>query len=124
MPSIERLDISLDVAIFADGLVVGPDTQGLTKRFAIYVNEKQQWIRQVVSDLDAGRSIDEAFQTINELKAQRPPTGPNRDWSAFYRRETAAEIFSLRKRIGDAAVPTVFRKAIRAEPFVIRRSPT
>ena len=124
MPRTERLDIGLDVAIFADGLAVGPDTRGLTKRFAIYVNEKRKLIHQVVSDLDAGHSIDEAFQTINELKVQLPPTGPHRDLSAFYRKQAGAELFGLRKRIGDAAVPTVFGKANRAEPFVIRRNAT
>ena len=123
-PRIKRLEISLEAAIFADGLLVGPDTQGFSKRFAIYVDEKQKWIRQVVSDLDAGRTIDEAFETMGQVREQRPPTGPNRDWSAFYRREAAAEVFNLRKRVGDAAVPSLFRKALRAEPFAIRRSPT
>jgi hypothetical protein len=124
MPRIERLDISLDVAIFADGLALGPDTRGLTRRFTIYVNEERQLIHQVVSDLDAGRSIDEAFQTINRIKAQLPPTGPHRALSAFYRKQAGADLFGLRKRIGDAAVATAFRKANRAEPFVIRRGTT
>jgi hypothetical protein len=123
MPRIERLDISLNAVIFADGLLVGPDTQDFSKIFAIYVDEKQKWLRQVVGDLDAGRSINEAFETMSQVRQQVPPILPNLDWSAYYRREAAAEIFNLRKRIGDDAVSSVFRKAIRAEPFVIRRSP-
>lgn len=125
MPQIERVDISLDAVIFADGLLVGPDTQGFSKTFASYVDEKQKWIRQVVADLDAGRSMDQAFQTISEVSQQKPspPTGPNRDWSAFYRREAAAELFNLRRRVGDKAISSIFRKAIRTEPFIIRRNP-
>ena len=125
MPRIERLDISLDAVIFADGLLVGPDTQGFAKTFAIHVNEKQKWIRQVVADLDAGHSMDQAFQNISEVRQQKPspPTGPNRDWSAFYRREAAAELFNFRRRVGDKPISSIFRKVIRAEPFVIRRNP-
>ena len=126
MPRVERLDINLDAALFVDGLLVGPDVHGLSKRFAVYVDEKEKWIRQVVSDWDAGRSIDEAFETMSELKGQpfRMYPGPRADVPAFYRRQTAAEIFGVRKRIGDAAVPSVFRKAIRTEPFAIHRQQT
>jgi hypothetical protein len=123
IPRVERLDISLNAVIFADGLLVGPDTQDFSKIFAIYVDEKQKWLRQVVGDLDAGHSINEAFETMSQVRQQLPPTSPNPDFSAYYRREAAAEIFNLRKSIGDDAVSSVFRKAIRTEPFVIRRSP-
>ena len=68
MPQIERLDISLNAAIFADGLLLGPNKQAFSTNFAIYVDEKQKWFRRVVTDLDTGRSIDEAFETMNQVK--------------------------------------------------------
>jgi hypothetical protein len=64
--------------------------------------------------------MDEAFAAVNALAQRRLPD-PRLDLAAFYEAIAATEVVALRKRIGDSAVETVFREAIRKQPFVIRQ---
>lgn len=122
MAEVAEVQISLDAAIFSNGLLVGPDSSDLDRDFNAKLETKQRLYRQIVSDLDAGRAVDEAFGPAKTLAVQRP--APSRNPLAIYETIAAQEIVALRKRIGDSAVPVVFGQAIRKEPFVIRKSST
>lgn len=104
------------------GLLVGPDGFNLDQDFTAYLGAKQRLFRQVVSDLDSGCTVEEALEPAKSLAAQRPFRG--RDRSAMHGVMAAQEILALRRRIGDSAVPELFKQVIRKEAFVIRRSQT
>src|SRR5262249_34967205 len=56
------LHIDLNAVIFADGTLVGADDGSqLTELFSAHVQAKQTWYRGIVTALDQGRSVDEAF---------------------------------------------------------------
>ena len=116
----EQIEVDLDAAIFSDGLLVGPNRTDFDKEFMTYFEAKQNLFRQIVSGLDAGRDIDEAFARLKILTAN--PLSLPRDRAAYYERSAAQEIIGLRKRIGDSAVSETFRQAIRKEPFLVHRS--
>jgi hypothetical protein len=119
---VAEIQINLDATIFSDGILVGPNTSNLDQYFTAKLEAKQKLFRQVVSDLDAGRTVEEALGPAKTLAAQTPV--PSRDPSVIYIRLAAQEIVALRRRIGDSAVSALFRQAIRKEPFVIKRSQT
>jgi len=117
-----EVQINLDAAIYSDGLLVGPDTSNLDQNFTAKLHEKQRLFRQIVSDLDAGHTEEEAFGPAKALAIQRPI--PSRNPLSIYEAIAAQEIVALRRRVGDSAVPATVRQAIRKDPFVIRRTPT
>jgi hypothetical protein len=114
-----EIEITLDAVIFSDGLLIGPDQNGLEQQFMIYFESKQHLFRQIAEDLDSGKTVDQAFAPIMTLAANR--LSP-RDMPAFFNILAAQEINALRRRIGDAKVGDTVRSAIRKEPFVIRRN--
>lgn len=116
----EQIEINLDAAIFSDGLLVGPNRTDFDKEFMAYLEAKQKFFRQIVSDLDSGRDLDEAFAPLKVLAANHVVHW--QDKTAFYERLAAQEINAFRKRIGDSAVRETFRQAIRKEPFLVHRS--
>lgn len=117
-----EVQLSLDAAIFSDGFIVGPDNSGLDRIFMSKFEAKQSLLQQIVSDLDGGRTFEEAFGPAKALATRE--LGPSRDPSVIYETLAAQEIVALRKRIGDSAVAATFRQAIRKEPFVIRKPST
>jgi len=117
----ETIEITLDAAIFSDGQLVGPDHSNLEQSFMASFESKQKLFRQVVSDLNSGKTVEEAFAPVNLLAGQRP-TSPRLN-PAFYEIIAATEVRALRKRIGDPSVKITFEQAIRKEPFAIRREP-
>jgi len=115
----KSIEITLDAVIFSDGLLIGPNQSALDRDFVTYFESKQNLFRQIASDLDSGKSVDQAFATITVLAANH--VSP-RDKPGFYKMLAAQEINALRRRIGDSEVSDTVRSAIRKEPFVIRRT--
>lgn len=115
----EQIEIHLDAAIFSDGFLVGPNRTGFDQEFMTYFEAKQSLYRQIVSDLDSGHDLDEAFAPLKIL-AENHPFSP-REKTAFYKMLAAQEIIGLRRRIDDST-GMIFRQAIRKEPFQIHRS--
>jgi hypothetical protein len=113
-----RVEIDLDAAIFSDGLLVGPDQTNVDKDFTLYFESKQKLFRQIVSDIDAGRTLDQAFDPIKTLAANR--ISP-RDRAGFYQTLAAQDINRLRRRLGDSAVTETVRRSVRTEPFAVHR---
>jgi hypothetical protein len=114
----EQIEINLDAALFSDGLLVGPNRTGFDQEFMTYFEEKQNLYREIVSDLDSGNDLDEAFAPLKILAADH--VSPRQDETTFYKMLAAQEIIGLRRRIGDSVSQTV-RLAIRKEPFVVHR---
>jgi hypothetical protein len=116
----DKIEITLDAAIFSDGQLVGPDHSNVDQAFMTTFEAKQELFRQIVADLDAGHTMDEAFARVTSAAQQRPT--PGCDLTGLYRRTAATEVIALRKRVGDDAVKTTFQGAIRKEPFSIKRA--
>ena len=63
-----ELRIELNAAIFGDGTLVGPDDDSwLSDLFSSYVSTKQYWYRTIIAALDAGASVPEAFQPLDQF---------------------------------------------------------
>ena len=122
-----KIEIELDAAIFDDGVLVGKDAGNLGSHFAAYVEAKQKLFHSVVAGLEAKQSTDEVFAPIKAAAEIEPGKAAKRmagDPLALYSMLAAEEILGLRSRIGDQAVYSFFKNAIRKEPFVVRRRST
>jgi hypothetical protein len=118
----DRLEISLDAALFDDGEFIGPNRSELDRHFRAYLDAKQDYYRTIVQSLDSGMSLDEAFAPI-EAVVKANAADPGLDWRdvrAHWRRIAAPEVRMWRLKYGDEAVPAIYRRALRAEPFIIR----
>ena len=129
-----ELRIELDAAIFDDGTLVGVDENNwLSELFSNHVQEKQNWYRVIMEALDAGKSVEEAFEPIRAFaideekrrKAGERPYPNMRDRNVLRkRRQAAAEAASWRRRFNDEEIPALLKQSIRLDPFVIRRRAT
>jgi hypothetical protein len=114
--------VTLDAVIFEDGELIGPDKSHLGEHFAAYVNAKQDVYRSLVQGLDSGQSMGEAFRPIDEMiAAARANPGLIENPLAIWPRQAAGEALGWRKRYGDVHLPSILRRALRKEPFVIYR---
>jgi hypothetical protein len=125
-----ELRIEVNAAIFADGMLLGPDDDSwLADLFSSYVKAKQDWYRVIIGALDAGKSVSEAYQPledfVEQLKARmrmraRQPLhrdNPNAIWV----QEAAADAMRWRRRHTDAEIPQLLKDSIRLDPFEIHR---
>jgi hypothetical protein len=113
---VKKLCIALDAVIFDDGTMLGPDDSQLGEHFIAFVQAKQVLYREVVVGLETGRVGDDVFAPLRQTLAV--PFRPNpRDPMAVYDRQSAVEILGWHDRI----VLEVFRRALRREPFTIKR---
>jgi hypothetical protein len=122
------LQIDLDAVIFADGRIIGRDSDGwLSGLFSEYVSAKQNWYRQILDRLDVGYSVDEAYAPIRAFQEENSPRnqpgrGFARDHALLWKTQAAAEATRLRQRLSDDEFPVRLKQSIRLEPFVIHRS--
>jgi hypothetical protein len=129
MANATDLRIELNAAIFEDGTLVGPDDESwLRDTFSAYVEAKQFWYRGIIDALDAGRSVDEAFEPAerflndwtSRLHAGEHPSFD--DPPSMWKRDAAGDTKRWRRRVSDQELPRLLRESIRLDPFVIRRS--
>jgi len=127
MTNATDLRIELNAAIFEDGTLVGPDDDSwLRETFSAHVEGKQFWYRGIIEALDAGRSVDEAFEPVDRflndwtsrLRAGEHPSFD--DPRVMGKREAAGDAKRWRRRVSDEEVPRLLRESIRLDPFVIR----
>ena len=125
----EELRIELDAVIFADGRLIGADQDGwLANLFADCIAQKQTWYRQVLTQLDAGASVDEAYAPIRAFQDERRARMRDRQLSAredlqLWKTQAAADAQRWRRKFTDDELPSLLRSSIRLEPFVMRRGP-
>jgi hypothetical protein len=116
------LSIALDAAIFDDGEFYGPNKSKLDQHFKTYVDAKQEFYRAIVSGLESGMSLDEAFTPI-ETVIRADARNPALDWRdvrTMSKRTAAPEVRNWRLQYGDEAAPEMYRRAVRTDPFEIR----
>jgi len=125
----EELRIELDAVIFADGRLIGADQGGwLENLFADCVAQKQAWYRQILTQLDAGASVEEAYAPIRafqdvrsaRMRERRPLA---REEHEVWKTQAAADAQRWRRKFTDDELPSLLRSSIRLEPFVIWRGP-
>jgi hypothetical protein len=122
----EELWIELDAVIFADGSLIGNDQYGwLSDLFSEYVAQKQAWYREILSRLEAGAAVEDAYAPIREFQEQRNvrrgrPLG--RAELQLWKTQAAGDAQRWRRKFTDAELPHLLRSSIRLEPFVIRRT--
>lgn len=111
---VKQLGIALDAAIFDDGVLLGPDEARLAEHFIEFVHEKQTLYRDIVVGLESGDVKEDVFAPLREALAQ---TRSGQVPLLGYRRQAAAEVLGFHNRVA----LEVFRRALRREPFAIRR---
>jgi hypothetical protein len=122
----EELRIELETLIFADGTLIGSDADGwLSGLFSEYIARKQEWYRDILRQLDAGASVDEAYAPIRAFQEQRNTGMRSGRLSAhadvqLWKTQAAADAQRWRRKFTDDALPQQMRSSIRLEPFVIR----
>jgi hypothetical protein len=107
LAGVDRIEIGVDAAIFSDGAMVGSNTTGADREFMTYLDAKQKLFREVASDLDSGRGVEEAFAPLKILAARRPDPRDKAEWCETL---AAQEVNALRKRRGDSAVGKIVRQ--------------
>ena len=119
------LHIELNAVIFADGTLVGADDQSaLADLFSTYVQAKQDWYRDIMQALDAGRSVAESFAPIERFLADEADlmaAGNHFRREKLWTHQAAAEARRWRRRYADRDIPPLLKQAIRLDPFTIRR---
>ena len=75
---IVEIQLTLDVAIFDDGLCVGPDSSGLFESLTLDLERRRETARQIVDELRRGASRSQIFEILRPL-ASRQRSGPDRE---------------------------------------------
>jgi hypothetical protein len=124
----KALSIELDAVIFADGTVVGTDQDHwLTGLFSEYVSEKQAWYREILSRLDAGASVEDAYAPLRVFQQERSADirtpQPGHRHLQLWKTQAAADAQRWRRTFSDDELPQLLKRLIRLEPFEIRRRP-
>jgi hypothetical protein len=119
LADVTELSIDLDAVIFDDGALIGPDHSRWSVQFAAYVNAKQDVYRTIVQRLEHCKASEDFFGPIRAM-LWGPEHHDKRDPLTTYPSQAAAEAIGWQRR----ALLDVFKPAIRAEPFVIRRRST
>jgi hypothetical protein len=115
---VKHLRIALDAVIFDDGALLGPDESCLAEHFIAFVRAKQAWYREAVVGLELGGMKEDVFAPMRAAVTE--PFQPNpMDPLAIYTRQSAAEVLACHNRV----VLEVFRRALRHQPFSIKRNP-
>jgi hypothetical protein len=124
-----ELRIELNAAIFSDGTLVGPDDGSwLSELFSSSVRAKQDWYRTILTALDRGASVLEAFRPLDQFVEEtrtRMRSGHHvaqENRNAIWVQQAAADAMRWRRRYADDAIPQLLREAIHLEPFLIQRS--
>ena len=124
----EELRIELDAVIFADGRLIGNDQDGwLSDLFSEYVAQKQAWYREILSRLEAGAAVEDAYAPIRAFQEQRhvrmrSGRPLDRVDVQLWKTQAAGDAQRWRRKFTDAELPHLLRSSIRFEPFVIRRT--
>jgi len=124
----EELLIELETVIFADGALIGSDRDAwLSRLFSESIVEKQRWYREILTRLDAGASIDEAYAPIRAFQEQRrlrmhSGRPPDHSDVQLWKTQAAADAQRWRRKFTDDQLPQLLRSSIRLEPFLIRRA--
>jgi hypothetical protein len=125
----EALSIELEAVIFADGTLVGSDQDGwLSGLFSECVDQKQAWYREILSRLDAGASVEEAYAPIRVFQEERKAYMRSREPRGhrelqLWKTQAAADAQRWRRKFTDDELPQLLKSSIRFEPFEIRRKP-
>ena len=83
-----RVELTLDVAIFADGLCVGPDESGLRESLIEQIERQKEVADQIVRALRDGATPGRIFEMLRPLVRHRPPA-PSVPPGTLNDRETA-----------------------------------
>ncbi len=97
----------------------------LSDLFGAYVAAKLEWYRTILTGLNAGQSVDEAYAPVRAFSAEiirqmraRGQIDPRERMRSMWRTQAAAEASDWLRRYPAAEVPQLLR-SIRLEPFVI-----
>ena len=123
----EELWIELEAVIFADGTLIGNDPDHwLSDLFSDCVAQKQAWYREILSRLEAGAAVEDAYAPIRSFQEQRTLRMRRGAFDhadlQLWKTQAAADAQRWRRKFTDAELPHLLRSSIRLDPFVIRRT--
>jgi hypothetical protein len=120
------LHIDVNAGIFADGTLIGPDNESwLEGLFSACIQAKQRWYRQIIAELDGGKTVDDAFgsveRVVRESSEQSRRQRLSKAFADVWIDMAASDAALWRRQYRDDDIPRLLRETIRLEPFVIRR---
>jgi len=121
-----QLNIDVSCVLFVSGKLEGHDCSELRTKFSAYLSAKQALYKAIVSNVDSGLSVDQAFASSEALVSTPPPivrpsAGQEADFGSEYPRLAAEEAIRWKKTSdkNSSDVITTFRRAILDRPFVM-----
>ena len=118
--SARTVEIGLDAVIFEDGLLIGPDANGLAAHFDSVVRARQDLYRAIIRRIERGENVEAIFQAA--IKENSPENSANLvDAGLMARSEALSAARALRKKYGDEKIREILQRALLPAPFVIRK---
>jgi hypothetical protein len=121
------LTITLDVAVFADGTFVGPDSFHYFGQLTALIQAKGDLLREALSGAQNKRALDSVFSDLQSFAGKEiapvPQSATPSDYYTFYKKKFANEILRIRAAIGDdkQAFSHVTRPLSRQWPLVHKK---
>jgi hypothetical protein len=121
-------ELLLDLAIFEDGLCVGPDRYGGFGALTAELSEQRRFATEILQALDKGASRGDIFELVRPLAKGPPPpppparTGPEAHPPHLHaRHQFATTAIRHLVNLDDAALRSVFEKAALPLAIPLRR---
>jgi hypothetical protein len=121
-------DLLLDLAIFEDGLCVGPDRYGGFDALMTELSERRTVATEILQALEKGASRGDIFEMVRLLaKGPPPPPPPARTGPQMHpphlhtRHQFAQTVIHQLVQLDDVALRSVFENAARSLAIQLRR---
>jgi hypothetical protein len=102
-PGFTVVSVQLDLAVFDDGEVVGPDQIGMLPAFKATINAKQDLMEEITDKLSQGQSLHEILVALNSANKAVPktyaPLDPNGTYAAL-RQQYLEELTTTEQNFG------------------------
>jgi hypothetical protein len=127
-PGFSPVSVQLDLAIFDDGEVVGPDEIGMLPTVKATINAKQDLMEEVSSRLAQGQSLHEALASLQSEAKPAPKTHAPLDPDATYaalRQQYLDELATTERNFGEqVAMRSLQNHKYEIRPDIHRRGNT
>ena len=121
-------DLLLDLAIFEDGLCVGPDRYGAFDALTGDISDRRRFATEILQALERGASRGEIFEMVRPLAKVPPPPPPAARIGpqahppyTHTRRQFAETVIHQLVQLEDAALRSAVERAARPLSIQLRR---
>jgi hypothetical protein len=97
------VSVRIDSAIFDDGIVVGPDRDGLVSQFKAIVDARQDLVEEINSQLKQGHSLHEVLAATPKVEVQNVRSLDPKEFYGRSRESLLAELIAIERNQGEEA---------------------